>query len=91
MKLSVIIPAYKFSAYIHECLLSVLAQKTSFNFEVLVCNDCSPDNTLEVIRYLAPAYPQLKVQAEFAKAKWCEFHNSENYITELISDIPFKA
>lgn len=61
MKLSVIIPAYKFSAYIHECLLSVLAQKTNFEFEVLVCNDCSPDNTRDVIRYLEPAFPQLKV------------------------------
>ncbi len=61
MKLSVLIPAYKFSAYIHECLLSVLAQKTDFDFEVLVCNDCSPDNTREVIRYLETAYPQLKV------------------------------
>ena len=61
MKLSVLIPAYKFSAYIHECLLSVLAQKTNFDFEVLVCNDCSPDNTRDVIRYLETAYPQLKV------------------------------
>jgi glycosyltransferase involved in cell wall biosynthesis len=61
MKLSVIIPAYKFSAYIHECLLSVLAQKTNFEFEVLVCNDCSPDNTREVIRYLENSYSRLKV------------------------------
>ena len=61
MKLSVIIPAFKFAAYIQECLLSVLAQKTTFDFEVLVCNDCSPDNTRDVIRYLEPAFPQLKV------------------------------
>ena len=61
MKLSVIIPAYKFSAYIHECLLSVLAQKTTFEFEVLVCNDCSPDNTRDVIRYLELVFPALKV------------------------------
>ena len=61
MKLSVIIPAFKFAAYIQECLLSVLAQKTNFDFEVLVCNDCSPDNTRDVIRYLEPAFPQLKV------------------------------
>lgn len=61
MKLSVIIPAYRFSAYIHECLLSVLAQKTTFDFEVIVCNDCSPDNTRDVIRYLESGYPQLKV------------------------------
>jgi|GEM_PF-379270 len=36
-------------------------------------------------------YPQLKTEAEFAGKKWCEFHNCENYMTELISDIPLNA
>jgi glycosyltransferase involved in cell wall biosynthesis len=55
---------------------------------------CAPEDSKSLGDALVEsvkAYPQLKVQAEFAKAKWCEFHNSENYITELISDIPFKA
>lgn len=61
MKLSVIVPAYKLSPYIFECLLSLLSQKTAFDYEVLVCNDCSPDNTLDVIHYLTEAFPALKV------------------------------
>lgn len=61
MKLSVIVPAFKLAPYIHECLLSVLAQKTNFDFEVIVCDDTSPDNTFGVIAYLALAYPNLKV------------------------------
>ena len=55
---------------------------------------CTPEDSKSLADALVEsvkAYPQLKAQAEFAKAKWCEFHNSENYITELISDIPFKA
>ena len=55
---------------------------------------CAPEDSKSLGDALVEsvkAYPQLKAQAEFAKAKWCEFHNSENYITELISDIPFKA
>ncbi len=61
MKLSVIIPAYKVAPYIYECVLSLLAQQTNFDFEVLVCNDCSPDNTRQVLAYLESAYPSLKV------------------------------
>jgi|GEM_PF-821955 len=59
-KLSVIVPAYRLAPYIHECLLSILAQQTNFAFEVLVCDDASPDQTLAVIQTLA-AYPQLRI------------------------------
>lgn len=55
---------------------------------------CAPEDSKSLGDALVEsvkAYPQLKAQAELAKAKWCEFHNSENYITELIKDIPFKA
>ncbi|MBU2181053.1 MAG: glycosyltransferase family 2 protein [Gammaproteobacteria bacterium] len=61
MKLSVIIPAYKVAPYIYECVLSLLAQQTNFDFEVLVCNDCSPDNTRQVLAYLESSYSNLKV------------------------------
>lgn len=45
---SVIIPAYKCASYIGETLDSVLGQTYS-ELEILVVNDCSPDNTEEVI------------------------------------------
>lgn len=61
MKLSVIVPAYRLAPYIHECLLSLLAQRTSFPFEVLVGNDASPDDTLAALAPLAEAYPNLRV------------------------------
>lgn len=59
-KLSVIVPAYRLAPYIHECLLSVLAQQTNFDFEVIVCDDASPDQTLAVIRTLE-VFPQLRI------------------------------
>jgi len=55
---------------------------------------CAPEDSKSLGEALVESiktYPQLKAQTELAKAKWCEFHNCENYITELISDIPFKA
>ena len=35
MKLSVIVPSYKFSKYIDDCLNSIINQKTNFQFEIL--------------------------------------------------------
>lgn len=61
MKLSVVVPAYKLAPYIHECLLSLLAQRTNFDFEVVVCDDASPDNTYDIISYLQSAFSNLVV------------------------------
>ena len=44
--LSIIVPAYNSSDYIEECISSVLKQKTSYNYELIVINDGSQDNTL---------------------------------------------
>jgi glycosyltransferase involved in cell wall biosynthesis len=46
MKASVIIPAFRLEPYIGPCLESVLAQETNFDFEVIVCDDKSPDGTI---------------------------------------------
>ncbi|CAN5491722.1 hypothetical protein BH10CHL1_BH10CHL1_34080 [soil metagenome] len=47
-KVSVVIPAYKQAEYLGRTIQSVLAQTYS-NFEVIVVNDASPDNTTEVV------------------------------------------
>ncbi|WP_339724833.1 glycosyltransferase [uncultured Paraglaciecola sp.] len=57
MKLSVLVPAYNLQDYIAPCLLSVLQQSTDFDFEVIVCDDASTDNTATKIAELALLYP----------------------------------
>lgn len=47
-KFSVVIPAYNASAYITDCLNSVLTQCET-DFEVIVVNDGSTDNTSQVV------------------------------------------
>lgn len=46
-KVSFVIPCYKLAHLLGECLESILSQ-TFTDFEVLVMDDCSPDNTGEV-------------------------------------------
>ncbi len=48
-KVSVVIPAYKQAEYLSSTIQSVLNQ-TYANFEVIVVNDASPDNTTEVVQ-----------------------------------------
>lgn len=53
MKLNVILITYKQEDYIRQTIESILMQKTNFEFNIVVADDCSPDSTLEIIREYA--------------------------------------
>jgi glycosyltransferase involved in cell wall biosynthesis len=53
MKLSVIILCYNFEKYIEQCLLSVLSQRTEFDFEILIRDDFSSDKSASIIKRIA--------------------------------------
>ena len=52
---SVIIPLYNVESYVGECLDSLLAQ-TFQDFEVIVVDDCSTDNSVAVVENYAPKF-----------------------------------
>ncbi len=54
-KISVIIPLYNAERFIRECLISVLASKFK-DYEVLVVDDCSTDNSLAEVKKLLPHF-----------------------------------
>ncbi len=61
-KLSVIIPVFNAEAYIKECLDSLVNQSIGIaNIEVIIVNDNSSDNTLEIINKYADKYPSFKL------------------------------
>lgn len=46
-KVSFVVPCYKLGHLLPECIRSILAQSFE-DFEILIMDDCSPDNTAEV-------------------------------------------
>jgi len=47
---TVIIPTYNHEKYIEQCVDSVLMQKTNFQFDILIANDCSTDKTSAILK-----------------------------------------
>lgn len=57
IKLSVIVPTYNHEKYIEECINSILMQKVDFEYEVLIGEDCSTDDTANVLRRIEQRLP----------------------------------
>jgi glycosyltransferase involved in cell wall biosynthesis len=57
-KVSVCVTTYNHEKYIEPCLLSILAQETDFDFELVVGDDCSTDKTGEILTRLAGEHPE---------------------------------
>ena len=61
MKISIIIPAYNAEKQIRKCVLSALQQDISHNeYEIIVINDGSTDQTADIIQELSKEYPTIK-------------------------------
>mgnify|MGYP002521741288 CR=1 FL=1 len=60
-KVSVIIPVYNTEKYIRKCLDSVCNQTLS-DIEIICVNDCSPDNSLEILKEYAQKDNRIKIK-----------------------------
>jgi glycosyltransferase involved in cell wall biosynthesis len=64
---SIVTPVYNAEKYLDECIESVLAQ-TFDNWEYIIVNNCSTDNSLEIARQYAKRYEKIRV------------HNNEKFL-----------
>lgn len=62
MKFSVIVPVYNVELYIEKCIQSIANQKFPVNeFEILVVDDCSPDNSISIVKRLQTDYANIRI------------------------------
>ena len=62
-KVSVVVRAYNVEKYILECLES-LCNQTLKDIEILVCDDCSTDGTLDIVKSVAEKDSRVKILAK---------------------------
>ena len=60
--ISVIIPVYKAEKYIDRCVRSLMEQTMQENIEFIFVNDCTPDNSMEILYTTISEYPHRKEQ-----------------------------
>ncbi|GHV44189.1 hypothetical protein FACS1894180_5230 [Bacteroidia bacterium] len=98
IRLSIIIPFYNVERYIAQCLQSVYNQDVSeADYEVICVNDCSPDNSREIVLNFQKTHKNLKlIEHESnrklgaarntglwaATGKYILFLDSDDYIAE---------
>jgi glycosyltransferase involved in cell wall biosynthesis/SAM-dependent methyltransferase len=56
---SIICLTYNHAAFIEQTLSSFIEQKTNFRFEIVIGEDCSTDNTLNIIHTWIDRYPHI--------------------------------
>ena len=94
MKVSIIVPVYNTELYLKECLDSLLNQ-TIKNYEVIVIDDGSTDNSLKIIKEYHEKHPKIikyksiknsgvsnarNVGLSMAKGEYIGFVDSDDYI-----------
>ncbi len=92
--ITVIVPVYNSSAYIRQCLDSVLAQ--NFNdFEVICVDDGSTDESSSILFEYSERFPNIKVVSQNNKGRSCArntgiFHAKGEFVCFVDSDDELK-
>ena len=61
-ELSVVFPVYNVEKYVAQCLDSIVNQSIGIeNIEVIIVNDATPDNSMEIVEKYASKYSSIKI------------------------------
>ena len=55
--ITIIMPSYNKEEYISEALDSVFMQETSYDYHIVVADDCSADKTVDIVKQYQEKYP----------------------------------
>ena len=60
-KVSILVPIFNVSSFIERCAVSLFEQ-TFEDIEYIFVNDCTPDNSIEVLNNVIQRYPNRQAQ-----------------------------
>ena len=89
--ISVLIPTYNVERYVEQAIRSILEQTYS-NIELIIVDDCSTDNTYQILEKLSKEDSRIKLQKNEENLKICKTLNkglsvaSGNYIARMDGD-----
>ena len=92
IKLSIIIPLYNTERYIERCLLSCVEQNIEEqDYEIIVVNDGSTDQSVEVVKRLVEVYKNIRIYSkenggQSSARNWGLEHANGEYIWFIDSD-----
>lgn len=105
MKFSILIANYNNGKYFADCYQSIISQ-TYQNWEAIIVDDASTDDSLEIIRNLTKGDPRFRIftneenrgcgytkrkSLEFAKGEICGFLDPDDAITSDALEVSLKA
>lgn len=82
-EVSIICNVYNQEAYLEEAIESMLAQRTSFDYEIIIHDDVSTDRTIDIIKKYTAAYPE-RVTAIYEREN--QYSKGADFITPMIKD-----
>ena len=62
VKISVIVPIYKAELFIERCVRSLMEQTMKNDIEFVFVNDCTPDNSMQILERVINDYPERSSQ-----------------------------
>lgn len=83
-EVSIICNTYNQETYLGQALESMLAQKTSFGYEIIIHDDVSTDGTTDLIKRYVAAYPG-KIKAIYEQEN--QYSKGADFITPMIKNI----
>ena len=98
MNISVIIPAFNAEKYIDKCLDYLLNQDYKLNYEIIIVDDGSKDETLKILKKYEKKHPNIKVISQknsgqavarnraidLAKGKYLMFVDIDDFVDKTI-------
>lgn len=101
---SVIIPCYNVERYLEKCINSIVKQKNKYNYEIILIDDGSEDDTLKIIQKYAAEYSNIVVindgkqgvaearnkGVKISRGKYLIFIDADDYVDDKYIEVLLK-